>query len=86
MPWNRYPNLRNLVFYIVNHVVKFQEHIHLNDPVVMIAQFRNFLVDMIQQLAVSFEIYGMNVYCHDNGFEVLNREWGEIFNAPFFHV
>ncbi len=86
MPWNRYPNLRNLVFYIMNHVVKLQEHIHLNDPVVMIAEFQNFLVYMIQQLAVSFKIYCMNVYCHDNGFEVLNREWGEIFNAPFFHV
>jgi hypothetical protein len=52
----------------------------------MIAEFQNFLVYMIQQLAVSFKIYCMNVYCHDNGFEVLNREWGEIFNAPFFHV
>jgi hypothetical protein len=70
----------------MNHVVKLQEHIHLNDPVVMIAEFQNFLVYMIQQLAVSFKIYCMNVYCHDNGFEVLNREWGEIFNAPFFHV
>lgn len=60
------PNLSNLVLDCMNHVVKLQKHIYLDDPVVEVTQLFQFTFYMLDQLTVCSEVNCLNVYVHNH--------------------
>jgi hypothetical protein len=61
---NMYPDLGDLVFNGMYHVIEFQEHIYTDDAVSKVVEFLQLLVDIIDQPAVRIKMNCLNVYVH----------------------
>lgn len=67
-----HPNLSHFILDVMNDVVQFQKHGHLNDSVVLLAQLFQFSVDVLNEFFVSLKMYGLDGSIHDIGFSGLD--------------
>jgi len=63
-----HPDLRYLVLDVVHDVVEFQKHRHLTDPVVLLTQFLQLPVDVLNEFFVRLKMHGLNGTIHDKNF------------------
>jgi hypothetical protein len=61
---DRKPDLRDLVLDLMDDIVELQKNIHLNDPVVIVGQFADLPVHMLDQLGIGVKMHTLDVDGH----------------------
>lgn len=59
-----HPDLCDLVFDSMNHIVEFQEYTDLDDPVIEVVQLLQFPFYILDQFTVSYKMNSLDVYVH----------------------
>jgi hypothetical protein len=65
---NLHTYLCNLVFYLVDDIIKLEKNINAHDPVVVAPDLGNFPVRVVKQFAVGIKMYRLDVNGHFSGF------------------
>jgi hypothetical protein len=64
VPGDLHTDLCNFIFDLVHYVVQLQKNIHVHDPVVVILQLADLLVNMFKEFDICFEMHTVNVDGH----------------------
>jgi len=67
------PNLRHLILDCMDDVIQFQENSDLNDVIVLLIEFLQLFLDVVDEFAVGTEMHGLNGNGHKLYFSGLDR-------------
>jgi hypothetical protein len=65
---NLHTNLCNLVFYLVDDIIKLEKNINIHYPVVVAPDLGNFPVHVVKQFCVGIKMYRLDINSHFSGF------------------